>query len=291
MRSRPLSSSISTPSSAASTSTSTRRSRRTDANEPALARAYTQRRGQHDQQPEERRDHRSARARSGRVPRRLSLLDDPGAARARGGPLPDQPRDLVRADAPARRSRPTRARRSWRWTAGSPRSRTTAAASRSSRRSPTTGRPTSTTDARSIDGVEQVALPGVGPVCQLAAVQTQFATPATAAGEGITTDQQRCQLKPLRQSDYYPITFTPDQWAALQQTFPTGVCDWSKPGVDQVGHYPLADLSGRRQRRCGDLRRQAARSGAGEIRRGLDEQRLLRLATVGRAARTGITLR
>jgi hypothetical protein len=87
----------------------------------------------------------------------------------------------------------------------------------------------------SVDGVEQVALPGIGPVCQLDAVQTKYATPRVAAGEDIATDKQKCQLKPLRQLDYYPIQFTPEQWSQLQATFPNGVCDFSKPGVDQVG--------------------------------------------------------
>ena len=42
----------------------------------------------------------------------------------------------------------------------------------------------------------------------------------------------KCQLKPL---DFaaYPVTFTPAQQARLQAAFPTGVCDWSKPGVDE----------------------------------------------------------
>ncbi len=42
----------------------------------------------------------------------------------------------------------------------------------------------------------------------------------------------QCQLKPLDRSNY-PVTFTDAQWKELQQPFPTGVCDYSKPGVDQ----------------------------------------------------------
>jgi hypothetical protein len=89
-----------------------------------------------------------------------------------------------------------------------------------------------------IEGVEQVSVPGVGPVCQLDAVQTKYGTPATVAGESIATDTNGCQLKPLHASDYYPITFTDDQWKQLQTAFPSGVCDWSKPGVDQRGAIP-----------------------------------------------------
>ena len=89
-----------------------------------------------------------------------------------------------------------------------------------------------------ISGLEQLSLPGVGPVCQLPLLQTKFATPAMVAGEGIATDVVRCQLKPLRQADYYPITFTDQEWATLQQTFPSGVCDWTQRGVDQQPTIP-----------------------------------------------------
>jgi Tannase-like family of unknown function (DUF6351) len=89
----------------------------------------------------------------------------------------------------------------------------------------------------SIPGVEKITLPGGAPVCKLKAAQTRFGTPATVAGESVATDQNRCQLKPLRRSDY-PTNFTAAQWAALQSAFPTGVCDWSKPGVSQQGAIP-----------------------------------------------------
>jgi hypothetical protein len=65
--------------------------------------------------------------------------------------------------------------------------------------------------------------PGVVPV---------YGTPRTVAGDAITTDANKCQLKPLVRSDY-KVQFTDAQWAQLQQTFPMGVCDFSKPGVDQ----------------------------------------------------------
>ena len=32
--------------------------------------------------------------------------------------------------------------------------------------------------------------------------------------------------------------FTNAQWARLQKVFPTGVCDWSRPGVEQQGAVP-----------------------------------------------------
>ncbi|HEY4426939.1 MAG TPA: DUF6351 family protein [Solirubrobacteraceae bacterium] len=100
-------------------------------------------------------------------------------------------------------------------------------------------RPQDVTDRCSnVEVVEQVSVPGVGPVCQLPLAQTRFATPRVVAGEAITTDNQECQLKPLAQSDYYPVTFTAEQLAQLQKAFPTGVCNFSKPGVSQKGAVP-----------------------------------------------------
>lgn len=53
-----------------------------------------------------------------------------------------------------------------------------------------------------------------------------------AAGEGLTSDSMKCQLKPMVRSDYL-IAFTALQWSRLQAVFPGGVCDYSKPGVAQ----------------------------------------------------------
>lgn len=84
-----------------------------------------------------------------------------------------------------------------------------------------------------IPGVEQITVPGLGPVCELEQVQTRYGTPRTVAGESIATDQNKCALKPLVRSDFYPVEFTDAQWARLQRAFPTGVCDWSEPGISQ----------------------------------------------------------
>jgi hypothetical protein len=86
--------------------------------------------------------------------------------------------------------------------------------------------------------LEQLSLPGIGQVCQLPLLQSKFATPAMVAGEGIATDTQRCQLGALRQSDFYPISFSGSEWATLQHVFATGVCDWSRPGVGQQPTIP-----------------------------------------------------
>ncbi|HET6816044.1 MAG TPA: DUF6351 family protein [Mycobacteriales bacterium] len=59
-----------------------------------------------------------------------------------------------------------------------------------------------------------------------------YGTPRFGADEPITDDVLKCQLKPLRRDDY-PVTFTDAQWKRLRQAFPTGVCNYGKPGVDQ----------------------------------------------------------
>jgi Tannase-like family of unknown function (DUF6351) len=78
------------------------------------------------------------------------------------------------------------------------------------------------------------------------AVVPIYGTPRMVAGDSITTDANKCQLKPLRRSDYVqhagplsvPVTFTDAEWAQLQATFPAGVCDFSKSGVAQQGTVP-----------------------------------------------------
>ena len=76
-----------------------------------------------------------------------------------------------------------------------------------------------------------------GTLCPAGEVNVE-GTPRTVAGDPITTDANKCQLKPLRPADYPGITFTPTQWTQLQQVFPAGVCDFSKPGVDQQPTIP-----------------------------------------------------
>jgi len=58
--------------------------------------------------------------------------------------------------------------------------------------------------------------------------------PREVAGADIASDIIKCQLKPLTPSDY-AVPFSPEQWARLQAIFPSGVCNWSQPGVEQQG--------------------------------------------------------
>lgn len=62
-------------------------------------------------------------------------------------------------------------------------------------------------------------------------------TPRMVAGGPIADDIVKCALKPLLRTDY-KVSFTPSEWGALQSIFPSGVCDWSRPGVNQVPSLP-----------------------------------------------------
>lgn len=59
-----------------------------------------------------------------------------------------------------------------------------------------------------------------------------YSNPRIAGGAPFTNDVLKCRLKPLERADY-SVEFSDEQWATLREAFPTGVCDWRKPGVEQ----------------------------------------------------------
>jgi hypothetical protein len=84
-----------------------------------------------------------------------------------------------------------------------------------------------------LSGVGQVVAKGLCPD----AVVPVYGTPRTVAGDAITTDANKCALRPLDRATE-GATFSDAEWASLQATFPDGVCDFSRPGVDQQGTVP-----------------------------------------------------
>src|SRR5437899_7931629 len=58
------------------------------------------------------------------------------------------------------------------------------------------------------------------------------------AGEPLTDDVLKCQLQPMDPTAYFPVLFSDAQWAQLQAAFPGGVCDYTKPGVNQQPTVP-----------------------------------------------------
>jgi Tannase-like family of unknown function (DUF6351) len=63
------------------------------------------------------------------------------------------------------------------------------------------------------------------------------ANPRIAAGEPLAQDVLKCRLKNVDARDYARL-LTEDQVSRLRSIFPEGVCDYSRPGVEQK---PLAD--------------------------------------------------
>ncbi len=61
----------------------------------------------------------------------------------------------------------------------------------------------------------------------------KHASPRQVAGGPLAEDILKCQLKPLNTADYLPATFTAQQLVRLYNTFPDGVCEWSKQGIGQ----------------------------------------------------------
>jgi Tannase-like family of unknown function (DUF6351)/Tannase and feruloyl esterase len=68
-----------------------------------------------------------------------------------------------------------------------------------------------------------------------------YTFPRYVAGGPVAANIIKCQLKPVTTSDY-TVTFTPTELVRLNNIFPNGVCDWSKPGVNQTGVVPNASF-------------------------------------------------
>jgi hypothetical protein len=55
---------------------------------------------------------------------------------------------------------------------------------------------------------------------------------SSSGGAPVIGDILKCQLRPIALSDY-AVSFTPTQVLRLASIFPSGVCDYSKPGLKQ----------------------------------------------------------
>jgi len=104
------------------------------------------------------------------------------------------------------------------------------------------------------DGLGQV-IPNQA-ICQL--INPVFSTPRVVAGESIATDNQKCQLKPLRRTDFLPtVQFTDEEWSALVGAFPTG----SATGASRAWTSGRRSPGGRTRTRAGRSSTEARRSG------------------------------
>lgn len=69
--------------------------------------------------------------------------------------------------------------------------------------------------------------------CDADAKLVPHKSPHQVAGGPRAENILKCTLKALSFSDYSGVVFTAGQQARLQAVFPTGVCDWTQPGVGQ----------------------------------------------------------
>ena len=192
-----------------------------------------------------------------------------------------QPGPLARAGGAARRPGLRRTSRSWRWTAGSPRSSATSATSRSRARSSRTSPPTSRDRCTDGAGGE---LPGLGLRRDGAELLERR---ASRPGMNQADDTIKCELKPLRRADYGQVALTDAQWARAPRAFPQGVCDYTKRGVDRTPTVPwLSYADGPGGKPLGDPALRAVRlpvaaladrqANVGRVRVGLTRRRLAR---------------
>ena len=70
------------------------------------------------------------------------------------------------------------------------------------------------------------------------ATVTSYSSPRIEAGMPLADDTIKCDLAPLRRDAYGSAQFTDAEWAKLQGVFPSGVCDYSRPGVDRTPTVP-----------------------------------------------------
>jgi hypothetical protein len=82
------------------------------------------------------------------------------------------------------------------------------------------------------DAGERIVEPQTFSGGQCNTMYPTFPGPRMVAGGPLANNVLKCQLKPIDDGDY-KVPFTDAEKARLAEIFSTGVCDWSKPGVEQ----------------------------------------------------------
>jgi hypothetical protein len=68
-----------------------------------------------------------------------------------------------------------------------------------------------------------------------------WGAPRIVAGGPVAANVMKCALKLVDPADYKAM-LAPAELAQLRQIFPSGVCDWSRPGVNQTGVVPYGSF-------------------------------------------------
>jgi hypothetical protein len=101
----------------------------------------------------------------------------------------------------------------------------------------TRAKPADVVDAcwsRQKDGYQKIVEPQTRAGGQCSKIYPPAPFPREVAGSSVRSDIIKCQLKAVDAADYR-VPFTPAQWSKLGAIFSDGVCDWSKPGIEQQG--------------------------------------------------------
>jgi len=68
-----------------------------------------------------------------------------------------------------------------------------------------------------------------------------YAFPRMQAGGPLAANKLKCALKPISAADY-AVGLSEQELARLRAIFPTGVCDWTRPGIGQALTVPYASF-------------------------------------------------
>jgi hypothetical protein len=94
-------------------------------------------------------------------------------------------------------------------------------------------KPADLTDGCYLPSGQRISEPLTYPASgRCGAVYPVASNPRLVAGEGLTRSALKCSLRPIDFAEY-PVTFTAAEQVTLRATFPTGVCDYTLPGVGQ----------------------------------------------------------
>ena len=75
------------------------------------------------------------------------------------------------------------------------------------------------------------------PVSNCSRLYPVYSSPRVEAGGPLSANILKCQLKPVSAADYTPA-MSADELTRLKAVFSGGVCDFSKPGVNQTPVVP-----------------------------------------------------
>ena len=151
-----------------------------------------------------------------------------------------------------------------------------------------TGRPTSTTAARTSTASSRWRCPASARSASSPPCRRSSRRRAMVAGEGIATDNRSASSSRCAQLRLLPDPVHRRPVGAAGEGVPDRRLRLvSKPGVEPAGHDPVADLPGRRQRRTVIYGGKPLGARAAELRRRLDQRGLRRMAEVTPKDRSG----